>query len=255
MQLQCVTMWIGESLGSVERACLRSVLRQGHRMALYCYREPAGVPDGVEVRNAADILPEHKVFRHRSGSVGPFSDWFRYELQRRAAGTWLDTDVYLIAPLDKSRPYLFGEQQPGVLNNAVLRLPPDSLMLPELLRPFSGKTPPWLVPRAAYLRSRAREVITGRASVAQMPWGTTGPQALTAVARSLGLAMEALPSPVLYPVPWQRAQWILDPQLALEGLVCETTVAVHLWNECIRDFKDRPAPEGSFLDRLHEEGR
>src|SRR5690349_7920416 len=36
----CVTLWIGESLGAVERACLRSVLRQGHSLALYCYDRP-----------------------------------------------------------------------------------------------------------------------------------------------------------------------------------------------------------------------
>jgi hypothetical protein len=36
-------------------------------------------------------------------------------------------------------------------------------------------------------------------------------------------------------------------------MVTERTVAVHLWNECIRAFKDRLAPEGSFLHRLQQE--
>ena len=34
----------------------------------------------------------------------------------------------------------------------------------------------------------------------------------------------------------------------------ESSVAVHLWNECIRTFKDAPAPAGSFLHRLQQEG-
>src|SRR5687768_2878830 len=85
---QCVTLWIGPSLGAVERACLKSVLRQGHRLALYCYREPIGVPDGVELRDAAEILPEHRIIRHKTGSVALFANWFRYELQRRSLGTW-----------------------------------------------------------------------------------------------------------------------------------------------------------------------
>ena len=207
------------------------------------------------MRDAAQVLPERAVFRHRSGSVALFSDWFRYELQRRGLGTWLDTDVYLLAPLEGERSHLFGEQQPGLINNAVLRLPPTSPLLAELLRPFEeGRTPSWL-PRGAYLRSRFRELAAGRADLSRLPWGSTGPHALTAVATRLGLEAEALPADVFYPVPWQNADWVLDPALSLEEMLSKRTVAVHLWNECIKSFKDAPAPAGSFLDRLHREGR
>ena len=33
------------------------------------------------------------------------------------------------------------------------------------------------------------------------------------------------------------------------------TVAIHLWNECIKGFKNEPAPDGSFLSRLKREGK
>lgn len=233
---------------------MRSVLRQGHRLALYCYRLPDGVPKGVEVRDASEILPEQAVFRNRL-SVAYFSDWFRYELLRRGEGTWLDTDLYLLEPIDLQRPYLFGEQQPGLINNAVLRLPPDSPALAELLRPFEEcRTPSWL-PWRPYLKSRFRELVGGKADLARLPWGSTGPHALTAVLKRTELASEALPSDIFYPIPWQKADWVLDPALRLEELVTEQSVAVHLWNECIRSFKDDPAPEGSFLARLQSEGR
>ena len=106
----CVSLWIGERLGAVERACLRSVVRQGHRVSLYCYGPPEGVPDGLETRDARDIIPEAAIFRNHAGSVGHFSDWFRYELQKRSLGTWVDTDVYLLRPLDGEKPDLFGEK-------------------------------------------------------------------------------------------------------------------------------------------------
>ena len=80
MTADCVTLWIGERMGAVERACLRSVMRQGHGVALYCYRTPHGVPAGVELRNAGEIVPESRVFTGRNGSFAAFSDWFRYEL-------------------------------------------------------------------------------------------------------------------------------------------------------------------------------
>lgn len=250
----CVSLWIGESLGPVERACLRSVLRHGHGVTLYCYGSVAGVPEGVVVEDAGGIIPEAEIFRHDAGSVSHFSDWFRYELQSRGLGTWIDTDVYLLRPLDEERTYLFGEQAPGVLNNAVLRLAQDSPILPELLHPFRERvTPAWL-PMRVRLLAKLRELARGKADLGRLPWGSTGPQALTALARKYSLISEALPADVLYPVPWQKARWILDPQIALQDVVTERTVAVHLWNECIRPFKDKLAPAGSFLHRLQREG-
>jgi hypothetical protein len=251
--LQCVTLWVGNRLGPVERACLRSVLRQGHDLALYCYGEVEGIPAGVEVRHAGDVLPKSAVFRHRSGSYAFFADWFRYELMRRGAGTWVDTDVYLIAPLDPEPRYYFGEQGQGVLNNAVLRLPADSPLLGDLLVPFEGKTPRWLRGRDS-LAARLRKWSSGRANPALLPWGTTGPHALTALAKEHGLMAEALPPSVLYPVPWTRAEWIRDPTLRIEDVISPDTLAVHLWNERVKEFKDKPAPEGSFLHRLQDEG-
>ena len=250
--LQCVTLWIGERLGAVERACLRSVLRQDHRLALYCYRPPMGIPDGVEVRDASDILPEREVFRTHGGSVAAFSDWFRYELQRAGAGTWVDTDMYLLRPLDEARPHLFGEEASGVLNNAVLRLPARSPVLKPLLAPFAGEKPYWLVPQRKLIpRIRSR---LGGPAIASMPWGTTGPAALTAIARDHGVAGEAQPQDVFYPMPWTRANWILDPKIRLQDVTTDRTVGVHLWNEMIKRFKSRPAQPASFLAQLQREG-
>ena len=52
----CVTLWVGEKLGPIERACLKSITRSGNRLALYCFAEPSGVPEGVEVRDASEVL-------------------------------------------------------------------------------------------------------------------------------------------------------------------------------------------------------
>ena len=263
----CVTLWIGDSLGPVERACIRSFMRQGHAIALYCYRPPKGIPDGVDIRDAAKIIPEERVFLHRNGSVGIFADWFRYELQRRSLGTWVDLDNYLVAPIDMRRPYLFGQQldvdrpfrlstrRPGEIAIGVLRIPADSPMLPPLIAQFEdGRTPAWL-PWYFYWPSRAYEAMTGKANLSRMPWGTTGPYALTALARRFGLSGEAAPAEVFNPISWRDAGWILDPEIKLDDVITERTVGVHLWNACIRGYKDRPAPKGSFLERLQMEGR
>ena len=128
------------------------------------------------MEDAAKIIPEAEIFRHDAGSVGHFSDWFRYELQSRGLGTWIDTDVYLLRPLDEERAYLFGEQAPGVLNNAVLRLAEDLPVLPELLHPFRERvTPAWLS-LPVRLSAKLRELVHGKADFGRLPWGSTGPR-------------------------------------------------------------------------------
>ena len=254
MAAQCIVLWIGKALGRVERACLRSVLRQGHPLHLYCYRPPDGVPDGIELRDAAEVLPESAIIRHKSGSVSLFSNRFRYELQRKGLGTWLDCDGYLLQPLDGESPYLFGSFDSDWINGGVLRLPPDSPMLPPLLEIFDERrVPPWL-PWRAKPAAYWRLLTSGRVGLSEMPWGVAGPRALTAVAKSKGLMGFALAEDVLYPVRWQDAAWILDPARSLEEVVTPRTVSVHLWNERIKHFKEEPAPPGSFLERLHQEG-
>jgi GT2 family glycosyltransferase len=95
---------------------------------------------------------------------------------------------------------------------------------------------------------------TGRNDVTLMPRATTGPHALTWIARNMSLDREALPPDVLYPIRWQDAAWVADPSARLEDRISESTVAIHLWNEIIKTFKNAPAPAGSFLARLQEEG-
>lgn len=255
MTVECASLWIGRSLGPIERACMRSVLRQGHRLNLYCYEKPDGVPRGVELRDAAGVLPKTSIIRHQSGSVSLFSNRFRYELQRRGLGTWLDCDAYLVRPLDGTRDYLIGEYEPGRVATGVLRLPQDSPILQPLLEIFDEKkVMPWLsVP--SRVAARWRLMTTGRIGLSKLPWGSAGPVALTYLAHAHGIADVAVPQDVLYPVPWQEADWILDPNRKLEDVIGPQTLSVHFWNERIKSFKHLPPPPGSVLARLHEEGR
>lgn len=249
------TLWIGPALGTVERACLRSALRHGHPVSLYCYRTPRGIPDGVEVCDAAEIVSETRIIRHHGGSVSLFSNLFRYALLRRGPATWIDTDIYLLRPIDGTQPHLFGRQSPAALNGAVLRLPQASPLLDPLIHLFEEtEVPFWLGPAerdAAAIRLRE----TGRTGLSLMPWGTAGPNALTALVGRAGLWSLALPESVFYPARFQSAGWILSPAIGLDDVARPDTVAVHLWNELIKGRKDQSAPTGSFLARLQTEGR
>lgn len=243
---------MGPELGAVERACALSVLRHGHALTLYCYDEPRGVPAGVEIGDAAEILPRSWAEAHRD-RPSFVSNRFRYELQRLGLGIWLDCDVYLLAPLDFPNLHVFGRQSDELINSAILRLPPDSPILPALLAMFEDREIPRWLSRSARLAAYWRRLRTGRPGIAAMPWGTTGPHALTAIAREHGLDREAQPQDVFYPVEWQQAGWIADPTRRLEDMVTQRSVAIHLWNEQTGSLRRAPAPAGSFLARLQEE--
>lgn len=248
------SLWIGPSLGAVERACLRSALAQGHEVTLWCYERPEGVPEGIEFGEAADILPAGRIVRHENGSPALFANLFRYELQRRGLGTWIDCDVYLLAPIEAARPYLFAWEGRDVINNAVLRLPADSPMLAPLIALFDERRVPSWLPWRHRLAAWRRLRRTGRTGLSHMPWGSAGPKALTALARRHRRDRWALPPRSFYPVPWQRAGWIREPSIGLDEMIGADTVGVHLWHEVIRPWKDEPARPGSFLARLQAEG-
>ncbi len=93
------SLWIGPRLRWIERLSMQSYLANGWRYQLYVYELPENVPEGVELMDAAAILPRAALFRegagsgmHR-GSIGAFSDLFRYALLVQRGGMWTDTDV------------------------------------------------------------------------------------------------------------------------------------------------------------------
>jgi hypothetical protein len=93
------SLWVGPRLRWIEEASIRSYLANGWRYQLYTYEVPENVPDGAEILDATAILPRSELFTESAssgmhkGSVGAFSDMFRYALLLRRGGMWTDTDV------------------------------------------------------------------------------------------------------------------------------------------------------------------
>ena len=116
--------WHGLPLSRIERLSMISFLRNGHAVHLYVYDEPAGVPPGVVLKDAGEILPRSSLFFHRRNrSVAHFSDWFRYRLLFERGGLWSDADMICLKPFDYESPIVFAWQDEQHLNNAVLGLP------------------------------------------------------------------------------------------------------------------------------------
>ena len=245
-------IWIGPELGQIHAACLRSFLRHGHRVMLHCYERPADTPANVEIADARNLLPESRIIRYRgTGSFALFSNLLRYEILKAALGLYVDCDVFCLRPIEDAD-YIFGHE--GILkgqslSNAVLKLPSDCPTLAALcaIKDTHDFIPPWEENEKA--RERPLQWLRGAPATAlqDLPWGTTGPRALSYYAEQHGIAHHASPIDRFYPVPWIHLELLFDPGLSLKELITHRSDTVHLHNNNQR--KRLPAdiglPKGS----------
>lgn len=248
-------LWVDGQLGPVERACMRSVLRQGHRLVLWHYFPLEGVPQGAELRDGDAVVPRSRLIRHKAtGSWSLFSNLFRYELLRQGLGLWFDCDCYLLHPVAWDGGLLAGFDSNGLVACGVLGLPVDSPVLDRLIGYFDAReVPPWL-PLRWRVRFTIQRWLQGRFPIEQMPWGNLGPRAVTAMIAEFGLLDQVKPAEVFYPWSWQEAELVFEPVSQVMARISPSTVALHLYNQMIRERKNQLPPPGSFLERLHREG-
>lgn len=256
---ELASFWVGERLGPVEIASLRSFLRHGDRITVYSPGPLAGLPEGAVWRDASEVMPSAQIVRHRkSGSPALHSDMFRYQLMARTAQIWVDLDMIALRPFDFGSDWVFGHETPDEVNGAVLRLPGHSKTLQALLEyvPGTRGIPPFLT-GTRRLRYRIRGLGRGL-PIERWPWGAIGPRALTHFLRETGEISHALPVSAFYAVPLGQAARFLAPGgLARRDLPADAW-GVHLWAKQLRaaltaDFNGQ-IPAGSFLDlALREE--
>lgn len=246
-------LWVRGALSRLELLSITSFLAQGHPVHLYTYDPPPNPPAGVELRDAAEVVSRERVPSgdrgpFANGTLGSFSDLFRYTLLDAIGGWWSDVDVVCV------RPWRFGsaamtasteEKDYGrVANTCVMRFPPGHPVI-----------------------RRCREQCA-RFDLPNVGISATGPNLLHhQLASADALSLCTTPD-VFCPVPWnaswqlvrpvwQRFTWDeLKQRIRRPHLSCRfsgRTVAVHLWNETWRASgrdKSRRYPRTSLYERL-----
>lgn len=242
--------WHGPALSRIERLCMTSFVANGHSVRLFAYEPPVGVPRGVDVLDAASVLPRSALEAHvKSRPLALFADRFRYELLFTRGGLWVDADVACLKPFDHAQTEIFGWQDAQTINNAVLGLPRGHALAECMLRVC--EQPARLQPGDS-LKMRRRKIVArllGRDVKGQ--WGATGPQGMTDAARRLGYADRAQPFWHFYPVSYQNWHCAFDASLADNPGFVAASYGVHLWNEMARrapgfDKNARFAPASLF---------
>jgi hypothetical protein len=250
------SLWIGPRVTRLEQLCLASWLAHGHRAVVWAYQPIEGLPPGVDVRDARELLPEAAIVVHRlSGSASLFSNRFRYHLLRRHPVTWFDTDILLLRPLAIDTPYLFGWETADSICTAVLRLPSGSRALGDLIAYADARVPvpPWW-PLKDRIRQRARGIVGRHERAEDLEWGSFGPRALTDALRRHRLTGRAQATEAFYPVHWDETALFYQPNDVLAARLTERTVAVHLWSTgsliatpAMKPVRAAPPPAGSWI--------
>ena len=249
------SLWVGNELSRLERLSIASFLAAGHDYHLYTYEDVKGVPTGVTLRDAGEILDSGKIYRHRSGSLALFADEFRWELLRTRGGWWVDTDMLCLRTFDFDDELVFGKETDVLLNTAVLKVPAGhaicSIMLERCRHPNRLQA-------CDNARSRRRKWL--RKALFQglnaAKWGELGgPIGFTLGMKHLGLFDRAQPFTTFYPVGPHNWQSLIDGTFTDRDEFPSATAGIHLWTEMMRrdDFsKDGPYPEASLLHSFEQ---
>jgi mannosyltransferase OCH1-like enzyme len=224
------SLWIGPRLTAMERLSLASFVRFGHDVHLYTYGDVDGVPDGVVVRDGAEILPRERIFFYRDfPSVSGFSNFFRYKLLLERGGWWVDTDMICLAPWSFDSAHVFAsEWSKGsvCVSSSAIRAPAGSDVMAFAWQTCDAKDP------------------------AALRWGETGPALMEQAVETFALRDAVQAPEVFCPLPYAEWERVLDdvaPELP------EASVALHLWNEMWRRNgrdKDAQYAASSLYERL-----
>ncbi len=234
---QIGALWMRGPLSFLEQLCLVSFRDAGHHVVLYTYDEVTGIPDGIETRDANEVLPETGFLVHeRTGSPALHSDLFRYRmLEKGDKIIWADTDAYCVKPFETKTGHFFGWESPKHINGGVLGLPPESEALGQLLEFTRDEfaIPPWYAQeeqdRLQALKDAGTPVHAG-----EMSWGVWGPHAVTHFLHETGEDKYAFPTTGLYPFSFKDRNLMLRRGFDTSEHITDDTYSIHFYGRRMR---------------------
>ncbi|WP_261193606.1 hypothetical protein [Pseudoruegeria sp. SHC-113] len=249
------SFWTGSALSFFEQVVIRSFQEAGHDVRLYVHGTVEGVPEGVDLREAVALCPPP--FPIADGDrtrVAVYSDLLRLHILREGGVLWADLDAYCRRPFAFDGAHVFGANGRGRILTGVMGLPPESPTLAALLGFLESECPviPW---RGASYRAdaEARRARGERWSIADLPWGVTGPKGFTFFLKRNGEDTYAQEKHVFYPIMREALPLLWRPKPDLARIEPEGCRSVHLFGftrkQVALHYGGLP-PAGSYLELL-----
>ena len=216
--------WHGARLPPLVWACMRSFVDRGHRLRVFSYGTLA-LPPGVELTDANAIMPSDAGLSEQD-TIAEFADLFRYTLLHKHGGWWVDSDVFCLTEHLPSEPYAWAEQEPGIVNNAILKFPRGDGLSRRLVK-------------AAFKKRKRRR-----------HWGALGPDLVTEVLGKRRRIEKSGSTATFYPWNWFDAFLIWFPWAKQEAeRRAKGALFLHFWDSSLRRmgmdvFRD--PPPGSY---------
>lgn len=230
-------LWMEGALSYLEQLCLKSFVDAGHKVVLYHYGPLQNVPEGIELGDAAEFLPQANFLTHeRTGSPALHSDLFRYRMLAKSANTiWADTDAYCLRPFETGTGHFYGWESKKHVNGGVLGLPQDSDTLKALLAYTEDDfaIPSWYGAEYQAELEAKRDAGTP-VHASEQPWGVWGPHAITHFLGVTGEIRFAFPQEVLYPFSFQDRRFMLRKNFDTAGYITAETRSIHLYGRRMR---------------------
>ncbi|MEZ8911519.1 hypothetical protein AB6D83_10455 [Vibrio cyclitrophicus] len=236
------TLWIGGDLSRLEYICLNSFVKQGHNVYLYTYDTVGNVPPEVTILDAEEILKRENIFTYGSvtgegkGSYAGFANYFRYMmLLKNVNSFWVDADIIALRPFTLNQDIQVGKESEEYINNAVIGIKnSNNYILKELVEYCQN---PFKIKRWDNYKFIIRKIIgrtIGKSSMNYLPWGVTGPKALTGFCAKHSVNGENVEK--YYPISsdsWKDIFFTDNNTLDSEELLLSSH-GLHLWNEKLR---------------------
>lgn len=232
------SLWIGRKLGPIELASIRSFQQQGHIFTLFGYDPIENCPSDVRFRDAREILDIGRIVLHRkTQSPALHSDLFRYAMVAKTGFVWVDLDIVALRPFDFPDDYVLGYEGTDSVGSAVLQLPKSSPALSALsgFSPDTRGLPPGLegFKRFKYV---IKNLVAGGLPIERWPWGSIGPQLLTAELRRSGEIKRVRSLSAFYSVPMSEIPSLAQPGGYDVSMAPPDAYAVHLWGSQLTKF-------------------
>jgi len=267
------TFWHGPELGILERACLVSMMEQGHEVTLFSHDSVRNVPEGVRQYNARDIsgnlleqfsLPvkhirhEHIRRGHISRIPMMFSDIFRYRMILETDLIWADLDAFLLKPLRSESGYIFAHMTKEVIGCGVLGLPKGSPSLKHLINFCQNHYPiPPFYKIEKKILHLAKKLIGKPTHMSLLDANVAGPGALTYFLQKNNEDQRSLPTEALYPIYYTDTHLFFYPHDHVQELYLQDSISVHIWGSWFNTKIKEPdkIPTGCLLHELLKRGQ
>lgn len=244
-----VGLWIGAELPLLARLCIKSYLDHGFSFRLLVYQTVKGVPDGVELFDAAQILPANEVIRDTNGFLRQTIDRIRYRYLAKYGGFFTDLDNICLRPFEiAARPW-FGLTRTDVASVATLSFPADHEAI--LLLSAYTDDPSTILPWDNDEQVKAkRQLAISSTSASERRARTLGiydaNAHLTRCLQHFDLFENAEPIQVFSPLHWSVWRHSFDGTYNLSSPIFKSSLTLHLFGSLVKQEPDA-------LEQINEE--